>query len=116
MLTVKGLSFRVGQTSQKAMPFLVAPLTRFLLLAAFGVTLVGCAAGGGEGPLEYDSGGQATAAARDYPVHGIDVSKYQGDVDWNAVAGSGGKFARNKATQGGEEFQEKFPANWGERE
>jgi len=83
------------------MPSLVAPLTRFLLLAAFAAALASCAAGGGEGPLEYDSG-QATAAAHDYPVHGIDVSKYQGDVDWNAVAGSGVKFVWIKATEGGD--------------
>ncbi len=30
---------------------------------------------------------------KDYPIHGIDVSKFQGDIDWNAVANSGVKFA-----------------------
>jgi lysozyme len=29
----------------------------------------------------------------DYPIHGIDVSKFQGTVDWQAVASSGVKFA-----------------------
>jgi lysozyme len=92
------------------MPSLVAPFTRFLLLAALGA-LAGCAAGGGEGPLEYEPS-QATAAAHDYPIHGIDVSKYQGDVDWNAVAGSGVKFVWIKATEGGDHVDEKFQANW----
>ena len=49
---------------------------------------------------------------RDYPIHGIDVSKYQGDIDWNAVAGSGVKFAWIKATEGGDHVDERFQANW----
>ena len=39
---------------------------------------------------------------KDYPIHGIDVSKFQGDIDWNAVANSGVKFAWIKATEGGD--------------
>ena len=49
---------------------------------------------------------------RDYPVHGIDVSKFQGDIDWNAVANSGVKFAWIKATEGGDRADERFQANW----
>ena len=48
----------------------------------------------------------------DYPVHGIDVSKFQGDIDWNAVASSGVKFAWIKATEGGDRADERFQANW----
>ena len=48
----------------------------------------------------------------DYPVQGIDVSKYQGDVDWSAVANSGVKFAWIKATEGGDRVDERFQANW----
>ena len=46
------------------------------------------------------------------PVQGIDVSKYQGDVDWQAVAGSGVRFAWIKATEGGDYLDEKFRQNW----
>ena len=49
---------------------------------------------------------------QDYPVHGIDVSKFQGDIDWNAVASSGVKFAWIKATEGGDHADERFQANW----
>jgi lysozyme len=49
---------------------------------------------------------------RDYPIHGIDVSKYQGDIDWSAVKNSGVKFAWIKATEGGDHADEKFAANW----
>ena len=48
---------------------------------------------------------------RDYPIHGIDVSKFQGDIDWNAVANSGVKFAWIKATEGGDR-DARFQANW----
>jgi lysozyme len=48
---------------------------------------------------------------KDYPIHGIDVSKFQGDIDWNAVANSGVKFAWIKATEGGD-GDARFQANW----
>ena len=48
---------------------------------------------------------------KDYPIHGIDVSKFQGDIDWNAVANSGVKFAWIKATEGGD-LDARFQANW----
>jgi lysozyme len=47
-----------------------------------------------------------------YPVHGIDVSKYQGEIDWPEVAASGAAFAFIKATEGGDVFDERFLANW----
>ena len=49
---------------------------------------------------------------KDYPIHGIDVSKFQGDIDWNAVASSGVKFAWIKATEGGDRADARFQANW----
>ena len=50
--------------------------------------------------------------AVEFPVHGIDVSKYQGDIDWDRVRGAGTKFAFIKATEGGDHADEKFSANW----
>ena len=47
-----------------------------------------------------------------YPVHGIDVSKYQGDIDWHAVRASGTAFAFIKATEGGDVVDERFADNW----
>ncbi len=38
----------------------------------------------------------------DYPVKGIDVSRFQGPIDWPAVAASGVGFAFVKATEGGD--------------
>ncbi|HEY8033117.1 MAG TPA: GH25 family lysozyme [Methylocella sp.] len=48
----------------------------------------------------------------DYEVGGIDVSKYQGDIDWNSVRASGVRFAWIKATEGGDRTDEKFAQNW----
>ena len=47
-----------------------------------------------------------------FAIQGIDVSKYQGDVDWNAVSNSGVRFAWIKATEGGDYIDEKFRQNW----
>lgn len=35
-----------------------------------------------------------------YPVFGVDVSHYQGDVDWNTIQSQGVRFAFIKATEG----------------
>jgi lysozyme len=48
----------------------------------------------------------------EFSVHGIDVSKYQGDIDWSAVKESGVAFAFIKATEGGDSVDAKFQRNW----
>ena len=77
---------------------------------AFGFAALLSACGGGAGPIEaFD---QSFPKPHDYPIHGIDVSKFQGDIDWNAVANSGVKFAWIKATEGGDHADDRFQANW----
>ena len=46
------------------------------------------------------------------PVNGIDVSRFQGDIDWAKVAGDGISFAFIRATQGITFTDPKFAANW----
>jgi lysozyme len=53
----------------------------------------------------------ATRSA-EFAVHGIDVSKYQGDIDWTAVKDAGVDFAFIKATEGGDNADPKFQRNW----
>ncbi len=48
----------------------------------------------------------------DYEIKGIDVSKYQGDIDWSSVRASGVRFAWIKATEGGDRLDDKFAQNW----
>jgi GH25 family lysozyme M1 (1,4-beta-N-acetylmuramidase) len=47
-----------------------------------------------------------------YAVHGIDVARFQGDVDWRRVALSGVAFAWIKATEGGDLKDPQFDRNW----
>ena len=51
------------------------------------------------------------ARARSY-LPGIDVSHYQGAVDWRAVAASGVRFAFIKATDGVDDVDPLFQQNW----
>ena len=48
----------------------------------------------------------------DFPIHGIDVSNHQGDIDWNAVRQSNVRFAYIKATEGGDHADETFMLHW----
>jgi len=47
-----------------------------------------------------------------YPVHGVDVSKWQGTIDWPQVRGSGVAFAFIKATEGADHTDDRFVENW----
>jgi lysozyme len=47
-----------------------------------------------------------------YQVHGIDVSKWQGTIDWARVRNAGVSFAFIKATEGGDHTDERFAENW----
>lgn len=51
------------------------------------------------------------AAAR-YPVRGVDVSSYQGEIDWPVLAGQNISFAFIKATEGSGYTDEYFSSNW----
>lgn len=52
------------------------------------------------------------AKPKDYPVHGIDISRHQGAVDWAAIRNDGTHFAFIKATEGGDHADENFMAHW----
>ena len=49
--------------------------------------------------------------AAHYEVRGIDVSSYQGDIDWPTIAKQGVDFAYVKATEGSSFTDERFEAN-----
>jgi len=52
------------------------------------------------------------ARAQTRPIQGIDVSKYQGKIDWASVRSAGTQFAFIKATEGGNLVDERFVENW----
>ena len=47
-----------------------------------------------------------------HQVHGVDVSRWQGDIDWPKVAGDGIDFAYIKATEGRDFSDRRFTTNW----
>lgn len=53
-----------------------------------------------------------TLLAAGYPVQGIDVSHYQGEIDWAAMKQQGMDFAYIKATEGSAHLDDKFVKNW----
>jgi lysozyme len=46
------------------------------------------------------------------PVQGIDVAKYQGDIDWRRVRQAGIAFAYLKVSEGGDHVDSRFYDNW----
>lgn len=69
------------------------------------------------GPNRYAAQGDVkphpgVARAKKLPIHGIDVSKWQGKIDWASVRGAGTQFAFIKATEGGDHVDERFLENW----
>lgn len=47
-----------------------------------------------------------------YPVRSVDVSHYQGEIDWPVLASQGIDFAYIKATEGSGFVDDKFVSNW----
>jgi lysozyme len=90
-----------------------------LRAVAFALTAVSMLAGCSQGIVAEHSvvirpakSAFTTTHPHDFSLHGIDVSKYQGDIDWQAVKQAGIAFAYIKATEGGNHIDSKFQANW----
>jgi lysozyme len=78
-----------------------------------GVCVVGLGACGGG---TADNVGSTEAEVRSCPggstVEGVDVSKYEGDIDWNAVKQSGRAFAFIRVSDGLTHYDAYFDTNW----
>jgi lysozyme len=55
---------------------------------------------------------EGVASAHTMPIQGIDVSYWQGAINWEAVRAAGVRFAFIKATEGGDHLDPKFLDNW----
>jgi lysozyme len=64
------------------------------------------------GAVAAGVGAAVLASGPDYPVQGIDVSHWQGNIDWFSVANSGIAFAFAKATEGLTYMDPQFDTNW----
>jgi lysozyme len=83
--------------------FAVAALTAFL-----------AACGGGH---NIQQAGDArphpnVARAFTFPIQGIDVARYQGNIDWHTLKASGIRFAYIKMSEGGDYIDPMFQAHW----
>ncbi len=58
-------------------------------------------------PINFGS-----ASPRNHAVHGVDVSRWQGDIDWERLRTRGANFAYIKATDGGDHLDPMFRTNW----
>ena len=80
------------------------------------MVLVSCSLGNAEKahyPLKSDTKPHTgVATAQNFPVHGIDISKWQGEIDWPEVKRAGTAFVFIKATEGGDHLDERFHENW----
>lgn len=52
------------------------------------------------------------ASPRQMEVHGVDVSRWQGNIDWVKLRSQGANFAYIKATDGGDHLDPMFRTNW----
>lgn len=98
------------------------------ILRALGILVLACALLGCGGPRHETPVSRSTMSVprfgdtdphdwtdiepAHYPVHGIDVSKYQGEIDWATTRNSGVSFAFIKATEGGDYKDPMFETNW----
>jgi len=85
------------------------------ILAILGLTLA-CA---GSALALYPKKGDAdphhgVRDARRKAIQGIDVSRWQGEIDWQSVKDAGTRFAFIKATEGGDHLDPSFRRNWSE--
>jgi lysozyme len=72
-----------------------------------------CSGAGGEpGEAVGHSSSAVTVCAAGATLKGVDVSEYQGSVDWSAVAASGLSFAITRVSDGTDTLDPYFAANW----
>ncbi|WP_411196785.1 GH25 family lysozyme, partial [Rhizobium sp.] len=58
-------------------------------------------------PINFGS-----TSPRKLAVHGVDVSRWQGEIDWETLRQQGANFVYIKATDGGDHLDPMFKKNW----
>ena len=87
---------------------LAAMLAVAMAVPGAGFGMAATAAGG----LSDKKPNSGVATAHVMPVQGIDVSYFQGDINWKKVEAAGIQFVYIKATEGADRLDPKFRANW----
>jgi lysozyme len=93
----------------RLLPFAKAVVTLCLSLV---ITSCGGGGGGGSTYLPDSDPHPGVRRAHSMPIQGIDVSKYQGDIDWNRVRDADIRFAYLKVSEGGDHVDSRFYDNW----
>lgn len=85
----------------------------FLAVIALIASMTACSVFPDRYPLKGDNDPHnGVARVHRMPIHGIDVSHWQGDIDWYQVRRAGTRFAFIKATEGALHLDRKFRENW----
>jgi lysozyme len=87
-------------------------LQRAFVIVALAASLAGCATSGSKKVAMSGSSSAMIPVAQKYAVHGVDVSRYQGHIDWHEARKAGTRFAFIKATEGGDHADENFALHW----
>ena len=95
-----------------------------IMLALMLVVAVACSRAPARGPVAAPGPGANSQLGDSRPhqwtsghpyghdVHGIDISRWQGNIDWNRVRTAGISFAYIKATEGADHSDPAFPHYW----
>jgi lysozyme len=83
------------------------------LLPALGVAVQACSSSGPPTECIGETGGQAlSVCSTGATVKGVDVSVYQGTVNWTSVKNAGNAYAFVRVSDGINSIDSKFAANW----
>jgi lysozyme len=89
-----------------------ARLLRTVLAVAVALLAASCARLP-TGPIKGDNHPHpGVRRARTLPIQGVDVSRYQGDIDFGRLRAAGAHFVFIKATEGADYVDPNFAANW----
>ena len=89
------------------------PLSQHVAAVLASVVLASCGGAAMNEKLRADSDPHpGVARAHALPVQGIDISKYQGDIDWARARKDGIRFAYLKVSEGGDRVDDRFYDNW----
>lgn len=94
--------------------FSLSGLAKGTVAAMLAALLVACSSGGGlYGPIQGDNRPHSGVdRARAMPIQGIDVARYQENIDFRQAFASGIHFVFMKATEGKDYLDPNFRANW----
>src|SRR5687767_6979785 len=100
-------------TSRKRGGSHIVPMQMAVISVTLGVLALSLDAGAAlSRMLSDEKAHNGVTAAHAMPVQGIDVSYWQGHIDWQKVSDAGVRFAYIKATEGGDRLDPKFIYNW----